>query len=177
MRLTSLLCTSLLLLVASCGGSDGGATAALNSGYTSLNAGNHQDALGHFETALAILKFADDDFLGAKLGQLQALANLDADKTKTTLMAVPKEAGIEAKDYRSIVTELSKSANALATDGEMDKATKSITVAIAILTEGKGTYPEYEGWDKLIQQTGAQAETLGDPAALEALKGLGYTGD
>lgn len=176
MKLTSLFCTSLLLFAASCGG-DTSANATLDSGYTSLNSGNHSEALGHFETALAGLTPADDDYLGAKLGQVQAMAFIDAGKTKTTFLAIPKDAGIGPKDFRSIVTELTNSAEQTAKGGDKDAAGATMIVAAEILGEGKVQYPEYDGWDQLLQKTGDKAKALGSDDALNALTGLGYAGD
>ena len=176
MKLTSLFCTSLLLLAASCGG-DAGANATLDSGYTSLNSGNHAEALGHFETALGGLTPADEDYLGAKLGQLQAMSFIDAPKTKTTLLAIPTEAGVGPRDYRSIVDELTNSAEAQAKGGDKDKAGATMIVAAEILGEGKTKFPEYDGWDALLKKTGDKATALGSDDALNALTGLGYAGD
>ncbi len=177
MKLTSLLCTSLLLLATSCGGSEGGANASLDSGYTALNSQDYSAALGHFDTALAGLTAEDENFLGAKLGQLQAMAHIDAAKTKTTFLAVPESAGIGPKDYRSIVTDLSTSAENLAKAEKADDASATMIVAVELLTEGKTRFPDFDGWDQLIDKTGDKASMLGSADALSALKGLGYAGD
>lgn len=177
MRLTSVLCTSLLLLAASCGGSDVSANAALDSGYSALSAGDHAAALGHFEGALAGLQPADADFLGAKIGQMQSMAYIDPAKAKALLLAVPKDAGVTAKDYSSLVTDLGNAAQNMAMNEDKDGANDTMSIAISILIEGQTAFPEYDKWDALINKTGDRATKLGSADALSALEGLGYAGD
>lgn len=177
MDLRSLLCASVILFATSCGESEVNANASLKSGYDSLNQGEHEDALADFETALSSLTPEHEDYLDAKLAQLKALAFVAPEKAKTTLLAVQKDTGIRATDYRSIVGELTTSAEDLTKAGDKDAAAQSMAVAVQILEAGSKTFPEYEGWTQLITVTGNKAENLGADGAVEALKGLGYTGD
>jgi hypothetical protein len=177
MRLTSVLCTTLLLLAASCGGSDVSANAALDSGYGALNGGDHTAALGHFEGALSGLPTTDANYLPAKIGQMQAMAYIDPAKAKATLLAIPSDAGVTAKDYSSLVTDLGSAAEAMAMDKDTDGANNAMAIAISILTEGQSAFPEYANWEALITKTGDRAKKLGSADALSALKGLGYAGD
>lgn len=178
MRSTSALFASLLLLAASScgGGAPAGPNAALDAGYSSYTAGDYSDALASYESALGQLEPGDAKYVEAKMGQLQALAYTDAERAKSELLAVSKDSGIEAKDYNVIVTDLGAAASAQAQSGDTDTAGKTIGVAVAILTEGKTTFPDYPKWDALIAKTGDKAMNLGSDDAMAALKGLGYVG-
>ena len=177
MDLRPLLFAALVLFPASCGESEVNANASLNSGVSSLNAKNYQDALADFDKALAILTPEHEDYLGAKLNQLKALAFIDPDKAKTALLEIPGTVGILPNDYRGIVGELTTSAEDQTKAGDKDAAAHSMAVAVQILEAGSKTFPDYEGWEELITVTGNKAENLGANGAVEALKGLGYTGD
>ncbi len=177
MSFRPLLCTSLLLFATSCGGSEVNANAALDLGFDSLTAEEYDDALMHFETALASLAPGDENYLGAKLNQVKALAFIDPERAKATLLGIPENLGVRPGDYRMIVGELTTSAEALTKKDMEDLANQSMEVAVQILHAGSETFPEFGGWNELVKITGKKAESLGASEALSGLIGLGYAGD
>lgn len=170
-------CALLLLLLASCGGGDFSANATMQAGHDALVAKDYGTALEHFESALARIEPDHELYLDVKLSQLNALAHVDAERTKLVLLAVPRDVGLRANDFRSIVNELGEGAEESASRDESEVAAATMLTAVAILTEGKTVFPEYEGWDRLIAKSGQRAENLGADKALDLLRGLGYAGE
>jgi len=169
----SLLATTLLLLIASCGGST--PADSVNAGFTSLNEGSHSEALGSFNAALAGMETSDPKFTEAKVGQIRAQSYIDPAKAKADLLGLDKASGVTAKDYNQIVTDFVASATAGASKDEK-AAQNTIGYAVEILTSGKQSFPEYTKWDGLIKRAGDTAKSLGAAGALDSLKGLGYVG-
>lgn len=165
---------SLLLGLAACGGGSDPA-AQVDSGYSSLSAGDHAAAVTSFEGALAGLEAGTPQHLDAKLGQIQALCHVDPVRARGELLGLSADSGVQAGDYNKVVTELVAAAQAKAA-ADQDAAVATINEAVAILTQGKQTFPDYDKWDALIKKTGDRAASLGSGDALEALKGLGYVG-
>ncbi len=166
---------SLLLLgLAACGGGSDPA-AQVDAGYSALNSGDHAAAISSFEGALGGLEPGTPKHLEAKLGQIQALCHTDPARARGELTGLSKDSGVQAADYNKVVTELVAAAQAKAATSQ-DEVVATINEAVAILTEGKSTFPDYDKWDALIKKTGDRAASLGSGDALEALKGLGYVG-
>jgi len=164
----------LLLGLAACGGATDPAT-QVDAGYSALSAGDHAAAVTSFEGALAGLEAGTPQHLDAKLGQIQALCYTDPGSASQELLGLSKDSGVKAGDYNKVVTELVAAAQAKAAT-DTDQASATINEAVAILTKGKETFPDYDKWDALIKKTGDRAASLGSGDALEALKGLGYVG-
>lgn len=175
MRPTTTLLASLLVLAASCGGGGSDPATQVDAGYSSLSSGDASAALSSFDGALSGMEASDPKFLEAKVGQCQALSHVDPAKARTELLSLAKESGVTAKDYSMVVTEMVSAATSQAAT-DQKAATATIGEAVAILTQGKQTFPEYDKWDALIRKTGDKAATLGSADALESLKGLGYVG-
>lgn len=178
MRLRPSLLASLLVLAASCGSSsDPGAS--VEAGYNALNSGDPGAALSDFDAALAEIPASDPRFLEAKLGQLRAQCYVDPAKAKADFLGLASSSGLQAKDYRMVVTDLVTSATNKAKTGnaaDTDSAKATITSAVEILQAGKDAYPQDDKWEVLIKKVGDKASSLGAADALAGLSGLGYVG-
>ena len=156
---TPLVCL-LLLLPISCGGSQLSTNRNMTCGYESLDRARFVDALDYFEVALAGLDREHPDYLGAKLAQLTALANIDPERMKSALLAVHPEVGLTHSDFRIIAAELGKFAESEARIGREESVETSMRVAVEILELGAITHPDFDGWERLIERTSERSTRL-----------------
>jgi hypothetical protein len=148
----------LTLPLASCGGGGGDPASLTNDGYASLGSGDHQGALESFEKALAGLDANAPEYMRAKMGEIEALTHLDADRAKDALLGLGDRAG---------ESEYSKVASNLTVEGHFMQA-------IDVLDAGVKKYGESPKLKALLDKVKAEAEKSGSSDALDKLKGLGY---
>ncbi len=163
MRTPLLLGLTFTLTLASCGsGSD--PRALSESGYEALGSSDYEGALADFESALVAI--GDDtshaEYVGAKLGAVEARIHLDAAAAKDEFLELAKgmPSQITDKDFSLIG---GKFANA-----------KEYSAAIAVLDAGMKTFSESPALVALKDNIAAAAERDGDEAALSEMAGLGY---
>jgi len=150
-----------LAFLGSCGGS---ATPAesVQAGSTALGKSDWRTAQTSFESALAALPAEDPAYKRAKLGQVEALIQLDAARAKTEFLAYadnPK-AALDSKDWRNVMTKLT--------------AKGKFAEAIGVLEAGLKKHPEDGDIKKMGDAIKVAAEKAGDTNALGSLAGLGY---
>ncbi len=147
--------------VSSCGGD---ATPAENvtAGSTALGKSGWKAARESFDKALASLPATDPAYKRAKLGQIEALIQLEPDKARAEFLAYATAQGsaADSKDWRNVMSKLTAKAK--------------FKEAIAILEVGLKQHPG----DGQIKEMGdaikSAAEKAGDSEALGSLAGLGY---
>jgi tetratricopeptide (TPR) repeat protein len=164
MRPHLLFALSLALLapsVTSCGGD---ATPAENvtAGSTALGKSDWKAAKESFEKALVKLPASDPAFKRAKLGQIEALIQLEPDRAKTEFLAYAAAAdtSAESKDWRNVMSKLTAKAK--------------FKEAIAILEAGLKQHPGDGDIKAMGDAIKVAAENAGDADALGSLAGLGY---
>ena len=166
----------LLILAASCESSTAaGPGAQLDAAYNALNGQDYADAAQQFESVLTQVSAASDEFAGAKVGQLQALAHTDRARLLEELDELPADSSMNARDYRIVLDELIEIATEQHRDNDLDKSASTMDTAYAILESGKRAHPDYAEWDKLVTLAGDQAKSMGN-ANNARLTGLGYAG-
>ncbi len=149
------------LSFASCGGA--ASPKELNgAGESALQAMDYDGAKASYEDALAALgdDTASAEYKTAKLGVIECLAHLNADKCVADFQALALGGSLEAKDYSYI--------------GGLLASTSSISQAIAIAAEGIKAFPGNKGLDKVLQSLVEKAKSSGNTDDLGALEGLGY---
>jgi hypothetical protein len=149
-----------LSLLTACGGGD--PATQVDQGYEALGKGDAEGALAKFERALGKLQPADGAWLRAKMGVIDALVAIDADRARDALIALAKEQPqhVTAQDYLRVASAM-VTKNKLAAAGETLKAgEKSIA--------GNPKAVEVE---KTIKERAAKAT---DPGEIARLKSLGY---
>jgi hypothetical protein len=160
--LYSLLC-ALPLLLASCSSSD--PKSMSDAGYAALNKGDAKSALSSFDEALKELgtNTSDPVYLKAALGRCQALAKMGDKRTKDEFLALARArpTQVQVGDFSIVASELCNKHEHM--------------VAIDILEAGKKMFPESPKIHELAKVVVASAKNAGDEAALNKLKGLGYT--
>jgi len=161
MKLTHFALALGLALLGSCGGS---ATPAENvqAGSTALGKSDWRAAQSSFEAALAALPAEDAAYKRAKLGQVEALIQLDATRAKTEFLAYADSAAatLDSKDWRAVMTKLT--------------AKGKFAEAIGVLEAGLKKHPQDGDIKKMGDAIKVAAEKAGDSGALDSLKGLGY---
>lgn len=164
-RTITTLALALPLALAACGGGGSGDPAEhLQQGSQALGSGDAGAAIDHFGQALAGLETSDPRVQQATLGQVEARIQVDPDAAKTQFLSYAKEHGdkLEARDYVKIGSKLS--------------ASGALAQATAVLGAGLEAHPGDAKLDEALKATQKKAEEAGDEGALDALKGLGYTG-
>jgi hypothetical protein len=176
--LQTLLAASLLLLSASCGGSD--PDALISEGSASLSK-DPKAALACFDEALGQIDSSHARFVEAKLGQLKAQSYTDPKAAKAGFLAFAGESKLETVHYQHQVDALYNAAKQQAETGakeDVEAAGETIGLAIAVLVAGKETFPGVEKFDLLIDLVGKKGEEFGtSDDAMKLLEGLGYVGD
>jgi hypothetical protein len=161
-RLT--LALGLMLLAPTLGSCGGAATPADNvqSGSTALGKSDWRAAQTSFEAALAALAPTDPSYKKAKMGQVEALIQLDAARAQSEFLAYAQSAGegVDSKDWRNVMTKLT--------------AKGKFAEAIAVLDAGLKSRPQDADIKKMGDAIKVEAEKAGDANALGALAGLGY---
>ena len=157
MRCSLLITLSATLALASCGETP----ATADAGYKSLQSGDYAAALTTFDTVLAGVSKDDAGYKAAALDRLQALAHVDAEKSKNEFLALLDGGmALDAKDFSLIATEL----NAAGEQG----------LSVVIIDMGKKTFPDDPTIAKLLEKAIATAKADPDGAGAAALLGLGY---
>lgn len=164
MRPHLLFALSLTLLapsVTSCGGE---ATPAENvsAGSTALGKSDWKAARESFDKALAAMPATDPAYKRAKLGQIEALIQLEPEKAQTEFLAFASAQGTtaESKDWRNVMSKLTAKAK--------------FKEAIAILEAGLKQHPGDGDIKAMGDAIKVAAQNAGDAEALGSLAGLGY---
>lgn len=163
MRTVILLLASTLLWTSCGGGSD--PAALTNGGYEKLGGGDFAAAAKDFEQALASLDTNDKDYLRAKMGHIEANTQINPGQAKEDFLALAEgmPSKITDRQYNQIGGRLGEAG--------------AFTEAIDLVTAGMAAHPESPHLKKLVDTLGDKAAQGDDPAALAALKSLGYVGD
>ena len=152
----SLLLALALAFTACNGGSDPKETA-----YAALQAGDHATAVSAFDEALAASDPGAPDHTELQLARCEALAYLDGDRAEAEfrdLCAGGAEIGV--RQYSLIAGAL------LGADATVN--------AVNVVDMGVKAFPDDPKMAALLEKVKEAAAT--DPAALDALKGMGYLG-
>lgn len=151
------------LALTACGGG-GDARSLVSEANTALNSGDHQAALASFDKAIATVTPEEASLKrDAELGRCEALAYVDADKSKSEFLALADRESLNYSAYNTIAV-------ALTSEQKFDQA-------IAVLTKGKEKMPNEPKFEKLVQKVGDAAKNAGASDAMKALEGLGYVGN
>lgn len=174
----TLLISSLLLVVASCGGST--PAELVDAGADNLTK-DPKASLAAYEEALAAIDATHPRFLEATLGKYKAQSYFDPAAAKSGFLAFAEKQKLQASDYRLQVDELYTAAVRQASSGDeedMEGGRKTIELAIAVLAAGGKAFPEDPKlWETITKKVGDKAKTLGaDEGAMKLLEGLGYIG-
>ena len=163
MRTQHALALALALSIAACGS---GSCDAKEAGYQALQSGDFEGAVTSFEEALATRSMDDADYVEVAVGHCQALAHVDAAKTKTTFLALGDHT--TDKDYSIVVAEL-------VSESEFE-------VAIEILAAGVARFPNSPKMQQVKERVGKTMEIAiqesANPEATKARKAIeamGYT--
>lgn len=156
----------LLTLVTACGGSSD-PKELTDSGSKNLSAANFEAAVEDFDRALAAIGEdpANPLYLRARMGAIEARTQSEPERARADFLAL-SEALPDAVSDR----HFSSVAGRLGDAGHFKEA-------IALLEAGKAVHPDSSTLDALGEKLAAQASQADDPAAVEALRGLGYVGE
>lgn len=166
MRLATHLLFLVSLTLAACGGSSDPKDLT-DSGYRSLGAGDFAAAVADFDRALASIgeDLTSPLYLRAKMGAVEARAKTDPDRAQADFLALSAALPTQVTDR-----DFSRIAGRLGDAGYFQSA-------IALLEAGKQSHPDSTYLDALGMKLAEQANQADDPAAIEALRGLGYVGE
>ncbi len=158
-RLASLL---LALALCSCSGGGGSPKEQVDAGYSSLNSGKSKDAVASFEAALTKLAPADADFMRAKLGLVEALVRVDAERSKKELIDLAKAhpGKVTAKDYL-------RTASVMVNENRLAAAAETLDAGDSLIKDDPKAL-EVKAMIKL------RATKATDPGEIARLKSLGY---
>jgi len=146
------------LPLAACGGGASDPGQLTSEGYQALGSGDAKAALEDFQTALAGLEAGTPEYQRAKMGEIEALIQLDPKRAQETMLALGSAA--DESQYATVGNKLTGAGHFLE--------------AIAVLDAGMKRYAESPKLKALLDQVKVEAEKQGDSGALDALKGLGY---
>ena len=155
-RLTTLLASGLLSLLAACSGAD--PKTLISDAYADLGSGDAAAALSKFDSALGQLEESDPDYDRAHKGKLEALAYTDAARCVEEVTKIAST--LADKDFAML-------GGALADAGNMNEA-------IDLLDAGMKAHKGSDSLTKLKDKVVTKATAEGNDAALAKLKGLGY---
>ncbi len=156
---------SLLLALALCSCSGGGSPKEqVDAGYSSLNSAKSKEAVASFEAALTKLTPTDAEFLRAKLGLVEALVRVDAERSKKELIDLAKShpGKVTAKDYL-------RTANAMVNENRLGAAAETLAAGESLIKDD----PKAVDVKEMIKQRATKAT---DPSEIARLKSLGYLG-
>ena len=157
MRTTIFLSIALTLGLQSCGGGD-----PQEDAYASQQSGDHEAAVTSFEAALAGMDATSDTYFELSVARCQSLAHVDGDKAEAEFRKlIEADSRINVKQYSLIASELLAASENLS--------------AVNIVDLGVKAFPEDTKMATLLEKVKEAAQS--DPAALDALKGMGYLGD
>jgi hypothetical protein len=152
----SILLTLTLSLSACNGGGD-----PKEAGYAALQAGDHAAAVSAFDEALAASDSSAPDHAELQLARCEALAYVDGAKAEAEFKSLVKGgAEIGVKQYSLIA-------------GALIGANATVN-AVNVVDMGVKAFPDDAKMAALLEKVKEAAAT--DPAALDALKGMGYLG-
>lgn len=149
MNARSLLASLLLALACGCGDGKNPLDTELDLGYSCLSAGQNEEALAHFDSALHRLSPDSEWYLAAKLGQVESLIHIDAQRAGAALLSAPNDHGIGPGDYLHVTSVLGEAAFVTARKGDLDDAYRTMAVAEQILLAGSQRFPGNEIWSRL----------------------------
>jgi len=158
MRTTTPAALLLALGLAACGGSTDHKKAA----YKAFADEDHAEAAQQFEQALASRSASDADYKELKIDRVRALSWVDGDRALVAARNLASELTLDAREYRDITTEM-VNAHAYAP-------------AVQMMDLGMKAFPDDEKMAQVRDVVIETSEQAGDPAALNALKGMGYLG-
>jgi major membrane immunogen (membrane-anchored lipoprotein) len=163
MRLTLPLLLCLTTVLAACGSSD--PKELTDQGSAALGSGDVSTAIERFDAALKHMDAKHPDYVRASMGRCQALVRQNPRQAKDEFLALSRTAQghIHEQDFSAIAGELVK--------------TGAVTEAVEVMDAGLKAFPESPQMQILKQKVVEASTKSKDPAALKALKGLGYTGD
>ncbi len=152
----------LFLLAASCSESD--PKVLTDSGTAALGSGDSAAAAKSFEAALSHMDAKHPDFLRASMGKCQALARQNPMEAKQEFLDLARKHPelIKEPDYTTIIRELVQK--------------RAASEAIEVVEAGMKAFPNSMSMIAIRDEVGDELEKSHDPAALDKLKGLGYTG-
>jgi hypothetical protein len=159
--LLAICAVALALALAGCGSSS--PQDLIREGNQALGSGDSKGALEKFRDALAGLKDGDADYVQAKLGEIEAMIEIDAVKAKDEFLAFagshPEAVGEDKYLYIG---------------GQM-RSKHKFDPAIDLLDAGIKKYgAEAVKLKAAMQQIARDAKNAGDEGAQSKLKGLGY---
>ena len=152
------------LALAACGGGGGDPAELTTQGYDALYSGDAETAVDRFSEALQSLQPTDPGYERARMGHVEALVRVKPDTAAQSFLnyAEQQPEQVDAADYHKVGMQLSEG--------------KALSDAVAVLGAGLKRFPDDPKIDEALKKTMAAAEQSGDTGALDALKGLGYTG-
>lgn len=152
---------SLLLVLGACG-SDTPADPT-EAGQMAVQAGDHQAAVGHFDTALATLSAGTPEHTEVAIARCRARAYVDSSAAREDFMQLAGATDLEEKAYRDMIRDLFNGG----ADGLLE--------AVNVVDAGLKKFPESEKLQKYLEKLKAEAAKAEGGALNNALKGLGYT--
>ena len=152
---------TLVSFTSSCGGG-GSPKEQVDAGYASLGSGKSKDALASFESALTKLTPADADYLRAKLGVVEALVRVDAERSKKELIDLAKAqpGKVTAKDYL-------RTASFMVNENRLAVAAETLEAGESLIKDD----PKAIEVKEMIKE---RAKKATDPGEIARLKSLGY---
>jgi hypothetical protein len=150
-------------VLTACNGSD--PKALTDKGSAALGSGDTRTALESFDAALKHMDPAHPDFLRASLGRCRALASQNPAQAKQDFLSLARSTSLKVneQDFAAMAEELVN--RGAAAD------------AVDVMDAGLKAFPESPKMQFLKQKVVEASKKSKDPAALNKLKGLGYTGD
>jgi hypothetical protein len=157
MRTRTALFALLTVFIAACGSAD-----PKEAGFEALQRAEYADAVYHLEVAMEAAEPGTEEYLEVAVARCEALAYTDPATCKAEFMALVASAAeqISTQDFSMVVTRLME--------------TSEYVAAIDILEAGVNKFPDDPKMGKLKDKVVEKSQKAADPAALEALKGLGY---
>jgi hypothetical protein len=162
MRYATPLLLCALLLSPACSETD--PKVLTDTGTAALGSGDSAAATKSFEAALAHMDSKHPDFLRASMGRCQSLARKHPMEAKQSFLDLARQhpSLVKEADYVTIIRELVRS--------------NAASEAVEIVDAGIKAYSESTSMLAIRDEVGDAVKASHDPAALEKLKGLGYTG-
>jgi hypothetical protein len=146
---------ALVFLAGSCGSAD-----PKTEGLSALQASDYGKAAVHLETALASLDPGSPDYMEVARGRCKALAHTDSQKAKAEFEKLASARELRVADYSEIVGHL--------------LSAKQFMPAVEIMDGGLKKFPDDPKMILIKEKVIAQSKQAADPAAMQALAGLGY---
>ncbi len=162
MRHATPLLLCLLLLTPSCSESD--PKVLTDSGTAALGSGDAATAAKSFGAALTHMDAKHPDFLRASMGKCQALARQNPMEAKQEFLDLARKHPelIKEPDYATIIRELVQK--------------RGTSEAIEVVEAGMKAFPNSMSMIAIRDEVGDELKKSQDPASMDKLKGLGYTG-